>query len=60
MTKFCEAEIIFGCDSKTCGKPMPCEDHKIKKDVSVPDCAACHGAFPGHQPGCPFGYDAPE
>lgn len=31
-----------------------------KRDVPVPNCAACHGAFPGHQPGCPFGNDGPE
>jgi hypothetical protein len=31
-----------------------------KRDVPVPACAACRGAFPGHQPGCPFSYDQPE
>jgi hypothetical protein len=33
-----------------------------KRDVPVPVCAACRGAFPGHEPRCPFGgpEDPPE
>ena len=30
-----------------------------KQDIPVSNCAACHGAWPGHQPGCPFSFDQP-
>lgn len=48
-----------------CDKVPPtggyCQVHPdLKRVVPVPICASCHGAFPGHQPGCPFGYDQPE
>lgn len=40
------------------GHSEPCEHQK--RDVPIPPCAACHGPFPGHEPGCPFSYDQPE
>jgi len=38
------------------------QEKRASEKQNVPICAGCRGAFPGHQPGCPFGgpYDLPE
>lgn len=52
-------------DDEMCDCPMlvpfweAMKGYTEKRDVPIPVCAACHGAFPGHQPGCSFGYDQP-